>query len=218
MDNTTLILSLTSTLLGGGALGIVVKSYFTSKSKDKVTDVDAQERLINQWEKMLAPLRGRVEHLEKRLEESRIRELDYKSEISTLKNQLMIFESSQINIPLPMWMKDTDGRIVYVNHCFEDEILIPIGLSVNSILGKKDEEIFAMEEAEVYMKNDNIVLRTKESINVIEPIKDGSGHPYWARNLKYPRKLGSRVIGISGITLETSSYKEDLYGTKSVQI
>lgn len=204
------ILGLLGSLLGGGALGAVVTSYFSSKSEDKKTEVDASDRLISQWEKLLQPLRDRVTDLENKLEEARLRELEYKSEISSLKNQLIIFESSHVDIPLAMWMKDTSGKMVFLNAIYEDMFLIPRGLSMYDYVGKFDKDVWSDEVAREFGKHDKEVIRTKKYVRHIEKIDDGTGGFVYADVLKYPRMLNNKVIGISGIVMELSKDREKL--------
>lgn len=204
------ILGIIGSILGGGAAGAFITSYFNSKSEDKKTEVDASDRLIAQWEKLLQPLRDRVTDLENKLEEARIRELSYKEEISTLKNQLMIFESSHVDIPLAMWMKDTQGKLVFINSIYEDMFLIPRGYTSNDYLGKTDSSVWSPEVVKAFAKNDHEVISTKKFVRQIEPVDNGSGGLYYVDVLKYPRKLGNKVIGISGIVMGNAKTKEEL--------
>ena len=204
------ILGLVGTLLGGGAVGAVITSYFSAKSEDKKTEVDASDRLVLQWEKLLDPLRARVSDLEDKLEESRLRELNYKEEISTLKNQLLIFESSHVDIPLAMWMKDTQGKLVFINSIYEDSYLIPRGFTVTDYLGKTDAAVWSPEVVKAFALHDAKVIREKRFSREIEPVDDGAGGFYYVDVLKYPRKLGNKVIGISGIIMGIADTKEEL--------
>lgn len=204
------ILGLVGSLLGGGALGAVINGYFNSKTEDKKTEIDASDRLISQWEKLLEPLQSRVKELELQIEEFRQREIKHKEEISTLKNQLIIFESSHSDIPLPMWMKDIDGKMVFLNRLYEDQFLIPRGYTMHDYIGKYDSDVWSPEIAEVFAQHDKKVIRNKRYIREIEKIEDGAGSHYYADILKYPRMLNNKVIGISGIVMNTSNDIEEL--------
>lgn len=204
------IIALVGSLLGGGVIGAFITGYFNSKSEDKKTEVDASDRLVTQWEKLLEPLRARVTDLENKLEEARIRENQYKEEISTLKNQLMIFESSHVDIPLAMWMKDNTGKMVFINSIYEDLFLIPRGYSLHDYLGKEDSAVWSEEVTKEFKKNDLEVMKTKRFVRTIEPIDNGNGEITYADILKYPRRLGNKVIGISGIVMGTAKTKEAL--------
>jgi len=204
------ILGLVGSLLGGGALGAVINGYFSSKTEDKKTEIDASDRLILHWEKLLEPLRARVTELENKLEGARMREIEHKQEISTLKNQLMIFESSHVDIPLAMWMKDTSGKLVFINSIYEDMFLIPRGYTTTDYLGNEDSSVWSEEVVNAFKKHDAKVMREKKFSRQVEPIDDGAGGYYYADVLKYPRKLGNKVIGISGIVMGVAPTKEEL--------
>lgn len=204
------LFTIIGSVLGGGTVGAIINSYFSSKSEDKKTDLEASDRLILQWEKLLDPLRARVTDLESKLEEARQRELHYKEEISTLKNQLMIFESSHVDIPLAMWMKDTQGKLVFINSIYEDEFLIPRGYTAADYLGKTDSAVWSEKVVKAFSKHDAKIIREKKFSRDIEPVDDGSGGFYYVDVLKYPRKLGAKVIGISGIIMGSALTREEL--------
>lgn len=205
------ILGIVGSILGGGAAGAFITSYFNAKTEDKKTEIDASDRLVAQWEKLLSPLQSRVGELEKQLEISRQKESEYQNRINTLENQLILFESSHIDIPLPMWMKDTQGKMVFLNRMYEDMFLIPRGYSINDYVGKTDFEVWSEDVAKDFVANDKTVMRTKKHTRVIEKVNDGSGGAFYVDVLKYPRMThGGKVIGLSGIIMNSSKTREKL--------
>ena len=205
------ILSLIGSVLGGGVIGAFISAYYTSKTEDKKTDIEATDRLISQWEKLLAPLQAKLATLEKDLEEARERELEYKHRISTLETQLILFESSHIDIPLATWMKDTNGKMVFLNRIYEDMFLVPIGKSMDDYIGNTDYDIWSKEVADAFNTFDKEIMRTKKAKKRIEPLDAGNGTLFYAEVLKYPRfTTNKRVIGISGIIMRTALTKEEL--------
>lgn len=205
-----IILGLVGSLVGGGALGAMVNGYFTSRSQDKKTEVDATDRLIVQWEALLKPLQLRVAELEGQVLELRDKELDYLSRIKMLETQLLLFESSQVDIPLPMWMKDLEGKMIFLNKETEAMFLTPRGLRMDDYIGKKDEDLWEPEIAKSFRQNDKEALRTGKMVRAIERVADGSGGYFYVEVVKFPRKIGNNIIGIAGLVLETSTNKEDL--------
>jgi len=193
------ILGLVGTLLGGGALGAVITSYFNSKSEDKKTDVDATDRLVSHWEKMLAPLRERVTFLEAALEQEREDNADYRAEVSSLRNKLMIFEGSQLDLPLPMWLKNRKGRMIWMNKQAQELVLEPLGLDIEDYLGKTDVDFWEGEFAKQFAKTDNKVIRTKKPLEVIHSFLDVNREEIKAMVLKYPRMQNNDVIGVGGL-------------------
>jgi len=65
-----------------------------------------------------------------------------------------------------MYVKDLDGRYVLVNDYFARRF----GMNPESIIGLTDHDIFAGPVADVYRENDNMVIRTCDSIEVEEPL------------------------------------------------
>lgn len=64
-------------------------------------------------------------------------------------------------IPFSMWLKDLEGKYVFVNKEFE----IETGLKREDILNKTDYDILNKEEADIYIKDDEIVLETKQGVH-----------------------------------------------------
>lgn len=65
-------------------------------------------------------------------------------------------------IPFSMWLKDLDGKYVFVNKEFE----IEVGLKRVDILNKTDYDILNKEEADMYKKDDDIVIETKQGVHI----------------------------------------------------
>lgn len=65
-----------------------------------------------------------------------------------------------------MYVKDLDGRYLIANEYYAKRL----GRSAESIIGHTDYDLFAEPIAEAYTKNDDLVIRTAESIAVEEPL------------------------------------------------
>ena len=193
------ILGLVGSLLGGGALGAVINGYFTSQSEDKKTDLDATDRLVKHWEELLSPLRDRVVQLETALEDERRISSEYRTELSSLRNQLMIFENSHFDLPLPMWMKDAKGHMIFMNDACQELVLKPLDLNIEDYLGKTDVDFWEGDFAKQFAKTDNKVIRTKKPLEVIHTFLDVNREEIKAMVLKYPRLQNNEVIGIGGL-------------------
>ena len=193
------ILGLVGSLLGGGALGAVINGYFTSQTEDKRTDLDATDRLVKHWEELLKPLRDRVDQLETALEDEREISSKYRTELSSLRNKLMIFESSHFDLPLPMWMKDVKGRMIFMNDVCQDLVLAPLNLNIEDYLGKTDSEFWGEDFGKQFAKTDAKVLRTKKPLEVVHTFYDATNTEIKAMVLKYPRFHGNEIIGVGGL-------------------
>lgn len=205
MDYTQIILGIVSALFGGG-----IGAYFTFKINTRKAKTSEFQILLDERREVTSALTHRIKELEDDREKDRFKISELEKEVQTLRHQLMIFESSHIDIPLPVWMKDTEGKMVFLNDVYEKEFLLPRGYSINDYLGKNDYSVWPEEIADAFIKNDKEVMRTKQHIRKIEMLQDAKGNHYYADLLKYPRKFNNTVIGISGVVLRTANTKEEL--------
>jgi PAS domain-containing protein len=194
-----------SAIIGGG-----LASFLTFRLNLKKQRLTEFQELIAEYKIMRNDMQQRILEIESEL--SRVKEVEsrQREEIITLRNQLNLFESSHIDIPLPMWMKDTEGKMLFLNSQYEDTFLIPRGYNMSDYIGYKDHAVWSKQIADEFVKNDAKVIRTKKPNKTIELLESVTGEAYWAEVLKYPRTINNKVIGISGIILRTSSSKDKL--------
>lgn len=102
--------------------------------------------------------------------------------------------------------KDLNGRYLLVNKKWEQIT----GISRDKVLGKRDEEIFPVEIATEYIKNDKEVLQHSQMIEVEETHPGPNGRRYFL-STKFPVKdnAGS-ANGICGMFTEITQIKETL--------
>lgn len=197
------IFGLVTTLLTGGAFGVFLTYKLgnrkqTQSELEKVIDTYRERTLEDSA--VIKELRMRIDELERITNK---RDL----EVSTLRNQLMIFESSHVDIPLPMWLKDTSGTMLFLNREFEDTFLRPIGKTSHDYIGKKDSAIFSEQDALEFSKSDNEVFRKKRPIKFTEKVGEGVNTSF-VTFIKYPRFLNNTIIGIGGILLTQEKEKK----------
>ena len=75
-----------------------------------------------------------------------------------------LFASFMDNLPGLAWVKDLDGRYVYLNGAFEHAF----GTTIEAWKGKTDFDVLPKAIAEQFMANDHRVLETKAPIQAIE--------------------------------------------------
>jgi hypothetical protein len=212
MDWNSIIPSLIG-VLGGGTVGAILMYKLGSRKQDvnEFTSIISEyKNLMEKQDIRFIALEKKVSSLEERHEKNQHLIGKYEKEVSDLRNQLLIFEGSHIDLPLPMWMKDTKGTMIFLNDYYEDALLAPMSHSMRDYLGKNDYAIWPKDIAEKSISNDKAVMRTKKSLRTVETLSDGSGGVYYADVLRYPRKLNNNIIGVSGIILKTSKDKEEL--------
>jgi hypothetical protein len=188
MDN---IVSLVVAVLGGGGIGF----YFNYLISNRKTDQDEFKLLLETWREDNERLRQR--ELSNSEEIKRLG-----SELSNLKNKLVMLESAHFDLPLPQWLKDLDGTMLSVNAEYESVFLAPHDVRATDYIGAKDDAIWGEETAKHFKITDTKVYRTKKPFHAVERIPDGNGGHIEYEIFKYPRFSGNIMIGIGGIALK----------------
>jgi PAS domain S-box-containing protein len=107
------------------------------------------------------------------------------------------------NSPAIAWIKDEQGRHVYLSKTYEDHF----GVRLEDWLYKTDFEIWPPQTAEQFRKNDQAVLATGNSIEVIEETlnPDGSRCYWW--NFKFLLQDLSGRKYVAGIGVDITEHK-----------
>lgn len=77
------------------------------------------------------------------------------------------------NSPTVIWMKDEQGRYVYISETYQKHLSV----RPEDWLGKTDFELFPREVAEEFRKNDRASLAAGRALEVIEKPTRGDGEP-----------------------------------------
>lgn len=78
------------------------------------------------------------------------------------------------NLPGLAWIKDLDGRYVYVN----DSAVEAFGIPREQLYGRFDDEIFSPEVATQFKENDRLALERSEAIERVETLTQPDGLHY----------------------------------------
>ncbi|HEX4228961.1 MAG TPA: ATP-binding protein [Bryobacteraceae bacterium] len=108
------------------------------------------------------------------------------------------------NSPTAVYMKDLEGRYMFANRQFrkffgEDP----------AILGKTDYELFSLDAATVYRRNDQLVIKTGAPVETEEmaPHPDG---PHVCISVKFPLKAGeNELYAVCGIWMDITDRKRE---------
>lgn len=138
-------------------------------------------------------------------------EYQHEVEIQNLRIRLFVFESSHVNLPLPAWTKDLNGRVLTMNKAYEDSFLIPNNKTIDDYIGFTDIDVWGEEIGKIYQDGDSNALESvkgywigKEPINI-------KGHfisEEW-RVLKYVRYEGKKRVGTGGIAIPFIEIKNE---------
>ena len=102
-----------------------------------------------------------------------------------------------------MYVKDTEGRYMHVNRRYLDLF----GLTLQQILGRRDEDMFPRQMADEVVRNDRKVLESGRLVQFEEqvPHEDGT-HTYLS--LKFPlRDKYDRTYAVAGISTDITEHK-----------
>lgn len=183
-------------VVGGG----VFASLATYLLGNRKQDASEFSTLLTEYKGIVKELRLDVDRLMVDLETIKNDVIKKDKEIVTLRNQLMIFESSHSDVPVPIWLKDTEGKMLFLNSEYETTILHPLNKVSDDYIGNTDDAVFPADVAKLFKKHDKTILRKKTPLRFIEHWYDADGHKYEGEVIKYPRFLNkSTVIGIGGI-------------------
>ena len=183
----------------GGGLFTALGTFLLGNRKQDASEFGT---LLNEYKEIAKELRLDVDRLMSDLEDVKRDVVRKDMEITTLRNQLMIFESSHSDVPVPMWLKDTDGKMLFLNSEYETLILHPLNKVSDDYIGNTDDAIFPPDVVRLFKKHDKEILRKKRPIRFTEHWYDSDGAQYEGEVIKYPRFLNkSTVIGIGGIII-----------------
>ncbi len=106
------------------------------------------------------------------------------------------YESLVESLPLNVFRKDSEGRIISANQRFCESA----GCQLSEILGKTDLDLFPPENARKYRNDDRRVIETGEVLEVIEENYGSDNQKRYVHVLKAPaRDAKGQIIGIQGM-------------------
>ena len=102
------------------------------------------------------------------------------------------------------WMKDVEGRYVYLSPSFERRF----GVRLEDSRGKTDFELWSPEIAEQFRANDLAVLRQGSVMEVVEEANNPDGSRSWWLSHKFPyqNESGTRYVG--GLAVDITERKQ----------
>lgn len=146
-------------------------------------------------------LQNQIDAVSAKLEDLTKENIALKKTISTLQYQITVAETAHLDSPFPMWLKDTDGKMVSLNKSFEKHFLLPQGFTAGDLIGFKDESVWGQDLAKEMSDKDKEALENE--------IWQGLGKDYQNSNpvlhgwhfIKYKRVVSNIVIGVAGIAI-----------------
>ena len=139
--------------------------------------VSRAQRLLSDTElptNVVANLAGfsDAQHLDSTFRDCQGQSPDDYRESKTWAGSEALYSSLVESIPMHMVRKDKSRRIVFANQLYCDAM----GLSLDDLIGKVDEDLFPPELADKYCRDDNRVIESGTGFRDIEEYKDDRGH------------------------------------------
>ncbi|MFK8112354.1 MAG: response regulator [Rubripirellula sp.] len=104
------------------------------------------------------------------------------------------FESLVNTLPISLLIKDISGQRLFANETY----LTLRGMTLENVVGKRDQDLFPPDIAQRYIADDQVVIRSGDTIRGVEQTIDTDGNRRWIERVKSPivdRKAGT-VIGV----------------------
>lgn len=160
-------------------------------------------------------LMERVERLEeavaeksRELHEAELKIAELERRVSEQFDHIGVLESFHDHVPGPCWLKDTAGRMYFINAAYEREW----GVSRLKYEGRYDRDIWPPEVAEAFVAHDQHVLAEMRGIEAVEFVPDrpdaatGREWVIW----KFPVMREREVVGVGGIALRPKAGPKDI--------
>jgi PAS domain S-box-containing protein len=116
------------------------------------------------------------------------------------------FQAFMNHSPAIAFIKDDQGRYVYINKVFADRF----SLSMEDLMGKTDFEWLPTDIAKISADNDRHVLHSGKMTRVVEVVPTGDGNSIEWLLLKFPMSTtsGGKLLGAVGIDITKQSRAE----------
>lgn len=168
----------------GAALG----SLCVIDRKPRVLNKQQQRSLLALARQVAAHLETRRQLIERDAEVTRMRQME-----TILRNSEQRIYSFLSHSPTVAFMKDEEGRIVFINKKMERVF----NLRSDQLIGKVDAEWLPPETVQEVRENDRRVLETNQPLEIVETVSSPDGTSTHWLSLKFPfaDSFGKRFVG-----------------------
>jgi len=179
------------------------------------TSEDEVGKLVEGFNEMLSEIQARDAELQSSRDqlEIRVRERTEQlvSEVAERKRVAEALTLSEAflhslleNLPIGLYRKDPEGKIIFANRQFCAEL----GRSLSEVIGRNNFDLYSAERARELSEEDASVLQTRVPKHGIES-HDRAGRRHWIQSTKVVVvDSDERVIGTQGIQLDITEQKE----------
>lgn len=132
--------------------------------------------------------------------EQRLQESENKVQATLLRQEAILQ-----NIPDLAWVKEANGAIISVNPAFEQAF----NMKSAEIAGKTNYDLFPLDLAEKYTRDDELVVRNSRQYRMLEDYFTPQGNHKWVDTIKTPIfDADHQVIGTAGMGRDVTELME----------
>jgi rsbT co-antagonist protein RsbR len=130
-------------------------------------------------------------------------------ELKELRRIKDLFENLLRSIPVSLYFKDTEGRLIRVTKYFLEQAGAPSVKGEKDIIGKTDFDLFGEELAKAARADEERIMKTKEpEVNRPEISSTPEGETVYLSSTKAPMvDSEGNVIGIVGLTQDVTAQR-----------
>ncbi len=131
-------------------------------------------------------------------------ELERKQAEDALRASEALYHSLVETIPQMILCKDREGRFTFANR----KLCAEFGATLDDIRGKTDYDFFPHELAEKYRREDNTVLESGQTLDIVEEHLTPEGERLYVQVVKTPLfDPAGKTIGIQGVFWNVTEHK-----------
>jgi AraC-like DNA-binding protein len=121
--------------------------------------------------------------------------------IASIKHSVHFGELFDFLEDVVAWVKDHEGRYIWVNRAFRNNYALEHSGSEAEVLGKTDYDFSPAFLADQYRLDDEQVLEGKRIVDRVERVGESEGTIVWSVTNKIPvRDASGAIVGTAGIT------------------
>lgn len=196
---------------GGGAIGGGI-GFLNWLIKKQGADNQTFKQLREAYKEDFQGMRDEILNL--KLEVAKLTEqISSKDrQIGLMQAQLDLMKTAYPDLPIPLWLKDTNGYMISLNDAYEKAFLIPQGKHRGDYINKHDIAIWSEDIADTFKKNDIIAVEKGDKVRLVFE-KVGQSKSKKQLNilsnwefLKYPKFIDGTLVGIGGIAIPKENH------------
>jgi PAS domain S-box-containing protein len=120
------------------------------------------------------------------------------------------FSAFMVNNPATAWIKDNNGRYIYVNKKYEEQFRV----RMEDVLGKTDSELLPQSISSLIDEHDRQVINKDEAVEIYEdiPMPDGMLRHWQVYKFPLHNSLGEIFVGGIGFDITDKKLAEEALG------